>query len=240
MKTTLLHMFLVVALLTLSCTASLAQYVTPDQVQSQREEQERQRKDGEANSYLGTTYWYVPNPDAIRRVALFSEIPQSILNERSLQFWPISETSFSVIKVDIIRNSYAILDGYYLKIRFPDDKVGYIKVDELKQHLYAGQNYGFEEYIFGKPPHQVSVDQRTSPSEGETNTTSADLLTSSPEAKAKLTPRIGMTKAQVLASRWGKPNKINRASTALGAREQWIYGNGYLYFEKGVLVAIDK
>jgi hypothetical protein len=49
-----------------------------------------------------------------------------------------------------------------------------------------------------------------------------------------------MTKELVVASSWGKPSKINKTSTTPGAREQWVYGSGYLYFEKGVLVAIDK
>ncbi len=53
--------------------------------------------------------------------------------------------------------------------------------------------------------------------------------------------RIGMTKAQVLAARFGskstgfrmvKPQSVNRTVTAAGTHEQWVMGGGvYLYFD---------
>jgi len=53
--------------------------------------------------------------------------------------------------------------------------------------------------------------------------------------------RIGMSKADVLASNWGKPERINRTTNAYGTREQWVYGSGnYLYFEDDVLVSIQN
>lgn len=52
---------------------------------------------------------------------------------------------------------------------------------------------------------------------------------------------IGMTKADVLASSWGRPERINRTTTVYGTREQWIYGSGnYLYFEDNVLVSVQN
>lgn len=52
---------------------------------------------------------------------------------------------------------------------------------------------------------------------------------------------IGMTQADVLASSWGKPKYINRTTTPLRSREQWVYGNGnYLYFEDGTLTSIQN
>jgi hypothetical protein len=47
---------------------------------------------------------------------------------------------------------------------------------------------------------------------------------------------LGMTEEQVKLS-WGKPERINRTVTRRGEREQWIYGDTYLYFENGVLDA---
>lgn len=53
--------------------------------------------------------------------------------------------------------------------------------------------------------------------------------------------RIGMSKADVLASSWGKPERVNRTTNAYGTREQWVYGIGnYLYFEDDVLVSIQN
>jgi hypothetical protein len=51
---------------------------------------------------------------------------------------------------------------------------------------------------------------------------------------------IGMQKDEVLASSWGKPQKINRTRTASGIREQWVYRGGFLYFERDTLVAIQN
>lgn len=51
---------------------------------------------------------------------------------------------------------------------------------------------------------------------------------------------IGMTAGQVLQSNWGKPRKVNTTATANTVREQWVYGSGYLYFENGVLTAVQK
>jgi hypothetical protein len=50
---------------------------------------------------------------------------------------------------------------------------------------------------------------------------------------------IGMTSAQVEASCWGKPGRINSTITARGRREQWVYGSNYVYVENGVVTAIQ-
>ena len=65
------------------------------------------------------------------------------------------------------------------------------------------------------------------------------------KAKAVCTAKggvsIGMTKAQVLASCWGKPESINRTVTAYGVHEQWVYNlKSYVYFENGVVTAIQN
>lgn len=51
---------------------------------------------------------------------------------------------------------------------------------------------------------------------------------------------VGMTKDDVLASAWGRPEKINRSSYNWGTREQWVYrGNNYLYFHDDTLESIQ-
>lgn len=51
---------------------------------------------------------------------------------------------------------------------------------------------------------------------------------------------IGMTQDRVLQSSWGKPRKINRTTTLTREREQWVYDGGYLYFDNGILTAIQN
>jgi len=50
---------------------------------------------------------------------------------------------------------------------------------------------------------------------------------------------IGMTAEQARAA-WGAPSDINRTTYSFGVREQWVYDGGYLYFEDGVLTAIQN
>lgn len=53
-------------------------------------------------------------------------------------------------------------------------------------------------------------------------------------------PRIGMTEEEVLKSSWGKPNKVNRTTTANTVYEQWVYGsNRYVYLDNGIVTAIQ-
>ena len=63
------------------------------------------------------------------------------------------------------------------------------------------------------------------------------------ERKQKRTQgvRLGMSKEDVLASSWGRPEKINTTTNVYGTREQWVYGSrNYLYFENNVLTSIQN
>jgi hypothetical protein len=64
-----------------------------------------------------------------------------------------------------------------------------------------------------------------------------------------LAVRIGMSANQVLASDWGNPSDRHSTTTANHRREQWVYrmgpechptgGQSFLYFEDGILTAIQ-
>lgn len=45
---------------------------------------------------------------------------------------------------------------------------------------------------------------------------------------------VGMSQAKA-RSAWGAPVKINRSNTSCCQIEQWLYREGYLYFENGKL-----
>ena len=51
---------------------------------------------------------------------------------------------------------------------------------------------------------------------------------------------IGMTQEEVLASSWGRPQRVNRTTTEYSTTEQWVYSGGYLYFRNGRLEAISN
>lgn len=50
--------------------------------------------------------------------------------------------------------------------------------------------------------------------------------------------KIGMTKEMCELS-WGKPKSINETITSENISEQWVYTDNYLYFDNGILTAIQ-
>lgn len=60
-------------------------------------------------------------------------------------------------------------------------------------------------------------------------------------AKRKAGVYVGMSREDVLASSWGRPQHVNRTTTSTGTHEQWVYGGmNFLYFDDGVLTAIQN
>jgi hypothetical protein len=52
---------------------------------------------------------------------------------------------------------------------------------------------------------------------------------------------IGMSRDEVIRSSWGRPDHINRTTSAEGVQEQWVYGlRSYLYFKDGILTTIQN
>jgi hypothetical protein len=51
---------------------------------------------------------------------------------------------------------------------------------------------------------------------------------------------IGMSQEDVLASSWGRPQRVNRTTTEYATSEQWVYPGGYLYFRNGRLEAVSN
>jgi hypothetical protein len=54
--------------------------------------------------------------------------------------------------------------------------------------------------------------------------------------------KIGISRSDAMrAFFWGPPGHINKTTTARGISEQWVYEGGkYLYFENGILTAIQN
>jgi hypothetical protein len=50
---------------------------------------------------------------------------------------------------------------------------------------------------------------------------------------------VGMTRAQVYASCWGRPQRINTTTTVGGDHEQLVYGYDYVYLRNGVVTSIQ-
>lgn len=55
-------------------------------------------------------------------------------------------------------------------------------------------------------------------------------------------PQIGMTTEKVRSMQypWNMPLRVNKTTNARGMYEQWVYSGIYLYFDDGILTAIQE
>lgn len=51
--------------------------------------------------------------------------------------------------------------------------------------------------------------------------------------------KIGMNK-QMVTEAWGHPYDINKSIYSFGVHEQWVYSSSYVYFEDGLVTAIQN
>lgn len=61
-----------------------------------------------------------------------------------------------------------------------------------------------------------------------------------PELKERVKPRVGMTEEEVYESTWRGPTRRNTTTTIAGKHEQWVYDEGYIYLDNGIVTAIQE
>lgn len=97
---------------------------------------------------------------------------------------------------------------------------------------------------YSQPRYNVSIDENgllTITSIVNTKAETYKKISDSTEVPLeKVEPTIGMAADEVYNSTWGAPQKINRTDTLSGEREQWVYENGYIYFENGYVTSIQE
>lgn len=175
-------------------------------------------------------------------------IRESLTEIKSGQFGSSAEDKFAEERSKILKElkakGIAVGKTVWLKIDYEDLaalsmlKIKSIKLidrygDEGKSVEFSFDNDGFDKPIIftGANGKEIAANFHT---KDVTKTWSKKFLKMIDEGKVA----IGMTKDQVLAS-WGKPNDINRTVGKWGVNEQWVYSNAYLYFENGVLRALQ-
>jgi len=222
-----------------------ARYVSEMDFKRNAEADKHAKLIGKLEALRGKTFWYQPKPGAISRIEFLepNKDGDAPAYPYANKFFVGTETSFIVTGYD--EGEY---DRYFLKLKFPDGKIGYLGVYPLVaispdkypviKHLYPGRGnaYDFEEYLFPRPPQEIFAAEKKAAAELKAKQAKANA-----EWKTRGGVTVGMTTAQVLNSNWGKPVKVNRTVTQNGTHEQWVYGgNNYLYFENGKLTAIQN
>jgi len=176
---------------------------------------------------VGKKYWIKANPEAIFRHK-FGENLNLIYYD---SFVVTSDLEFIVIGWELGNSKTP-----HLKLQFEDGKIAYIEVllwkinKDVLDDVFDGSEYrDYKEYFFKGKPSDVLANWRKRNAQAEV------------EHKAKGGVRIGFSKEDVLKSNWGKPESVNKTTTANGVREQWVYSGGnYLYFINGILTSIQN
>ena len=182
---------------------------------------------------VGKVYWIKANPNAIGRKTFKTSLD---LGARiDTDFVVTSDVSFKVVGWDLDS-----IKRPHLKVVFQDGKEAYIEVllwdqnKEILENVFTGSDYhDWKEYFFKGNPDEILADWKKKKAKQKAQAQA--------EYKAKGGVKIGMTKAQVLKSNWGKPESVNTTTNAASVNEQWVYGGrNYLYFTNGVLTGIQN
>lgn len=169
------------AFLIASSTASAQLYDTPEtrrqRADAERKAQEQrdgaaaraqgaqlnQSKEAIAQSYVGKTFSYTPNPGARRRIRFYETVPPSSHStDPNLVFTPLAATKFVVIRALMAPPTVyeAGKDEYLLEVRFPDGKAGYVNVVGccgLKENTYVGERLANKEYVIMEEPDPTTA-----------------------------------------------------------------------------------
>ena len=159
--------------------------------------------------------------------------------------------------VDISYSVYQVVPGKesltsrYYKVALQDGSVGYIdanifRVGNSENDLLTECNFQGDlltvstrisaaKAVAGQQALEAEQEKARLQAERESAERRKVQIAARPGAK------IGMTPAEVVErTNWGQPESVNRTVTAVGTREQWVYGTGeYLYFVNGRLNSIQ-
>lgn len=166
---------------------------------------------------------------------------------------PEPETDFGD-DLDIYQGEWQQTGSRYLSVIINGAEVNFIHETSIKDKSYRSVNTFIFAYDdsgtlivanqHSQPCYNISIDENgvlsISNISGKSDVRTYTKVSDNVDAPAEiLEPAIGMTENEVYASTWGAPKKKNRTETAYGVREQWVYDEGYIYFEDGRVTSIQ-
>lgn len=164
------------------------------------------------------------------------------------------EAAFGNI-LDAYQGEWQESDSRYNRLIISGTSVNFIYETTINEKNFRDVHefaFGFDEdgvlvvsNLYDQPRYNISI--------GEDGVLSISSITGDGENRAytkvsentevpeeKVEPAIGMTEAEVYASTWGAPQKVNTTTTAAGERKQLVYKDGYIYLENGIVTAIQE
>jgi len=187
---------------------------------SSYDEQRKAEYEKTAQSILGKTYWFEPNPKAISQLAFRESLPSVdkssgyVINWFPPTFRPTGKVAFTDTNVHVFQPPKGRSLEYYAEITFEgQSKVGYLKIELPKLPPFTvydpENNYGMEykEVVYTEDPDVIRQRERKSQALKEQKR-----IAQAKAWKARGGVRLGMTKEQVLASNWRKPQRVNKTT----------------------------
>lgn len=146
-------------------------------------------------------------------------------------------------------------ENKYMRLVIKNEELNFISESSIKDRNYRDINtfvFDFDEKgnlvvsnQYSQPRYNISFDKNgvleiSSVSDDTETRTYVKVSDSTEVPEEILEPAIGMTESEVYSSTWGTPEKINKTETVNGIHEQWVYENGYIYFDNGYVTSIQK
>lgn len=160
------------------------------------------------DSKVGKTFWINSYFSAS---AQWCESPAGVLGQGPCQIIPRGG-SFTV--VETANSGYPAFQRFY-KVKLATGQEGYVRTGVVDAALDEAAHARQTE-IDAEKQKKIKAEKAACDRKGSV--------------------RIGMTRAQVYASCFGKPERINTTASAHGTDEQFVYGNGtYIYLTNGIV-----
>ncbi len=180
-------------------------------------------------------------------VSFYAEIVDGTLNIGGV--WRTGEFGD---EIDPFQGEWKEVGSKYNRVIISGESINFVHESDIgSKHFcdvttfYFGFNENGDLIVVNKgdsPRYNISIDESgilsiVGGSKDETYEKISDNIEVPTERKE---PEVGMTESEVYASTWGSPEKRNKTTTAQGNREQWVYEDGYIYLENGIVTAIQE
>jgi hypothetical protein len=172
---------------------------------------------------VGRSYWVRPNANSTYQFVRFGD--ENTADSITHGIVVKDTERFAVIQLSARPDS----DSGTYQVRFADGALKWIDDSAFKVHLYVpGIKMKLTPEIFEEDPRVIDARVKGQPGAGW-------YFSLGPDAEKPSNVSFGMTEEQVLASDWGKPNRVIIEQTPTGTRDLWMYGGNFLSFRDGHL-----
>jgi len=193
---------------------------------------------------IGQKLWFVPDTKKLTCLRIgFAKSPDYDGIKTKNLCYPTDTVTMKVIKKAPGKGWPERLNNYY-RLKLKDGSILFIKERTLKKDFFFRRSSDIErlDTFFKEDPVLIKkkIAKLEAAEKKRRKKREAQRKAQRKEIEARGGVLVGMTKAQVLSSSWGKPIEVNTTIMKGVVSEQWVYhGHNYLYFDNDRLTAIQ-